>query len=81
MIAPAPAAELRTEVRRLNIIELPDLLPGFIAYGSGDIDLEPNGGHECYSSRPIPGLELRGRNQVQAHNTRYGLANSWYSMT
>ena len=39
MIAAAAAAELRAEVRALDLIELADLAPGGVADGSGDIDL------------------------------------------
>jgi len=38
VIATPAAAELRAEVRTLNLIKLLDLLPGFVADRSGDIN-------------------------------------------
>ena len=39
MITTSAAAKLRTEVRTLDLIELLDSAPGFIAHGTGNVDL------------------------------------------
>lgn len=40
MVAATSTAELGTEIRALNLIELADLTPGGIAYSSRDVDLQ-----------------------------------------
>ena len=45
MIAAASAAELRAEVGGLDLIELLDLLPGFVAARARDVDFELQNGH------------------------------------
>jgi|SRR5579862_3715278 len=40
MVAASAASELRSEVSRLDLVELPDLAPRRIANGTGDVDLE-----------------------------------------
>jgi len=38
VFAACAAAETRTEVGALDLIELLDFAPGFVGYGSGDVD-------------------------------------------
>jgi hypothetical protein len=38
MIAPSATAELRTEIRTLDLIELFEFAPGFIAHRARNID-------------------------------------------
>jgi hypothetical protein len=45
MITSAAAAELRAEVGGLGLLELPDLFPGRITHGAGDVNLEFQKGH------------------------------------
>src|SRR4030088_2669843 len=40
MVAAASAAKLRAEVGALNLIELLDLAPGFVAHGAGYVDFQ-----------------------------------------
>ena len=40
MIAASTAAELRAEIGRLNLVEVADLTPGFVADSSRDINFE-----------------------------------------
>jgi hypothetical protein len=45
VIAAASTAELWTEVRALNLIELLDLAPGLVAHGPGYVDFQSNHHH------------------------------------
>jgi hypothetical protein len=40
MIAASAAAELRAEVRALDLVKLINLAPGGVAHGAGYVDLE-----------------------------------------
>jgi hypothetical protein len=46
VVAAPAAAELRTEVRTLDLIKLLDLAPGFVTDGSGDIDFQSHDRHK-----------------------------------
>ena len=50
MITAAAAAKLRTEVGTLNLIVLLDLPPRGITDGSGNVNLEFQDGHTCFST-------------------------------
>ena len=39
VMATSSAAELRAEVRALDLVKLADLAPGFVAGRAGDVDL------------------------------------------
>jgi len=39
VVAASSAAELRTEIRTLDLVKLTDLAPGFVADRAGDVDL------------------------------------------
>jgi hypothetical protein len=38
VVAASATAELRAEIGGLNLVELVDLFPGFVAYRAGDVD-------------------------------------------
>ena len=46
MVATAAAAELRSEVGGLDLVELVNFAPGLIADRSGDVDFELQNRHE-----------------------------------
>ena len=45
MIATSAAAELRTEIRALDLVKLLHFAPGFIAHRAGNVDLESHDRH------------------------------------
>ena len=49
VIAAAAAAELRAEVRGLDLIEVLQFAPGLVTYRAGDVDLEFQNGHRVFS--------------------------------
>jgi hypothetical protein len=53
MVASSAAAELWTEVRALDLIELMDLAPGRVAYCAGNIDLEFQDRHGSSSTTEV----------------------------
>jgi hypothetical protein len=69
MVAASTAAELGTEVRALNLIELADLAPGGVADGSGNIDLEFQRRHNSF--KPRAGHPQYGRQDAGALRISY----------
>jgi len=51
MVAAAATAELRAEIRALNLIKLLDLAPGGVANCAGNIDFEFQNGHKSIHHR------------------------------
>src|ERR1700685_382573 len=64
MIAASTAAELRAELGALNLIELLDLTPGFIAHRAGDIDLQSNPRHRQVFTTETRRTKIKGLRKI-----------------
>jgi hypothetical protein len=76
MVAAASAAELRTEVSALNLIELLDLTPGFIAHGSGYVNFQFHDWHS--KSLTTESQRLREKNNTENSKAKGTSSTSIY---